>query len=70
MVVPFAGTSSGARRSLTGLLQERINPTESLQYKRSHLYKVTSSASVGKTTNTPDLCASGLAGNDPEAVEN
>ena len=59
MVVPFAG-----------LLQERINPTESLQYKRSHLYKVTSSASVGKTTNTPDLCASGLAGNDPEAVEN
>ena len=43
MVVPFAGTSSGSRSSLASLLQERVNPTESVQYKQSH----TSSASDG-----------------------
>ena len=34
--VPFAGTSSGARRSLASLLQEETNPTESVQYKWAH----------------------------------
>ena len=33
VVVRFAETSSGSWRSLTSLLQERINPSESMQYK-------------------------------------
>ena len=41
----------GVWPSLSSLLQERINPTEPVQYKRSHPSEIASSASDGYNNN-------------------
>ena len=50
---PLRGPQVARGDRCSQLVTRDNHPTESVQYKRSHLYKVTSSASVGKTTNTP-----------------